>query len=138
MARTTTTAVEAILEESPTLTLTTFIDTANRMVTKHCSKVTDYTSDDLEKIERYLAAHFYHIAATRSDSERAGRVSETKRSKIDMGLDLTHYGQHAMLLDWAGGLAALNKRIKDGITSAGIGITWLGTEEDTSLLYEEE
>lgn len=131
MARTTTTAVEAILEETPTKTLTSFINTANKMVTKHCSGVTDYTSDDLEEIERYLAAHFYHVAVTRADAERAGRVSETKRSRIDLGLDLTHYGQQAMLLDWAGGLAALNKRIKDGISSAGISITWLGTPEDT-------
>lgn len=136
MARTTSTAVEAILEESPSLTLTTFINTANRMVTKHCSEVTDYTDDDLEEIERYLAAHFYHIAKTRSDNERAGRVSEGKRSKIDIGLKLTHYGQMAMVLDWAGGLAALNARMEKGIATTAIGLTWLGTEEDD--LYDDD
>jgi hypothetical protein len=129
MARTTATAVEGILEESPSLTLTPFITTANRMVTKHCSEVSDYTSDDLEEIERYLAAHLYHVAATRADSEKAGTVGETKRSKVDMGLNLTHYGQHAMLLDWNGGLAALNARTQKGIGVA-FGLTWIGEEEE--------
>lgn len=129
MARTTSAAVENILEETPTKTLTAFIDAANAMVTKHCSGVSDYTAADLEKIERYLAAHLYHISVPRADAEKAGPVSQNLRSKVDRGLDLTHYGQTAMLLDWAGGLSALNKAIKDGTTSR-IGFQWLGAEED--------
>ena len=130
MARTTSTAVEGILEESATKSLTPFIEAANRMVTKHCSDVDDYTATDLEEIERWLSAHLYHIAITRANEERAGKVSETKRSKVDLGLNLTHYGQTAMLLDWAGGLAALNKKIEKGISSSGIGLSWLGQTED--------
>ena len=129
MARTTSDAVNGILEKTATLSLTPFITSANLMVTKHCSDNTDYTTTDLEEIERYLAAHFYHVAKTRNDADRAGPVSRTRRSRVDMGLNLTHYGQMAMRLDWAGGLAALERRIKDGISTTAIGFSWLGTEE---------
>jgi hypothetical protein len=129
MARTTSAAVQGILEETASLSLTTFIATASSMVTKHCAAVSDYTAAELELIERYLAAHLYHVSVPRADAERAGRVSQTLRSRVDKGLDLTHYGQQAMLLDWAGGLSALNERIKKGTTVA-VGITWLGNEED--------
>ena len=128
MARTTSDAVNGILERDATLSLTPFITSANLMVTKHCSGDTDYTSADLEEIERYLAAHFYHVTKTRNDADRAGPVSRTLRSRTGLGLDLTHYGQMAKVLDYKGYLAALDARIKDGISTA-IGFNWLGTEE---------
>ena len=132
--RTTSTAVEGILEESPSLSLTPFIETASYLVDKSCATATQadgtayYDSTDLELIERWLSAHFYYVAATRPNMEKAGSVSETKRSRVDLKLNLTHYGQQAMLLDVAGGLTNLNKtgfRITTGVT-------WLGTpyEED--------
>ena len=78
-------------------------------------------------IERWLSAHFYHVAATRANREEAGSVAETKRSKVDLGLNLTHYGQHAMLLDVAGGLATLDEMgIRLGLAT----VTWLGTPDE--------
>jgi hypothetical protein len=133
--RTTTTAVEGILEESPSLTLTPFIESASYLVDKACATATQadgsayYTATDLELIERWLSAHFYHVAATRANREEAGSVAETKRSKVDLRLNLTHYGQHAMLLDVAGGLTTLNE---EGVRVS-TRVTWLGTpdEEDS-------
>ena len=131
--RTTALAVEGILEESPSLTLTPFIEAASYLVDKVCATATDddgtayYTATDLELIERWLSAHFYHVAATRANREEAGSVAETKRSKVDLGLNLTHYGQHAMLLDVAGGLATLDEMgIRLGLAT----VTWLGTPDE--------
>jgi len=133
--RTTSAAVEGILEESPSLTLTPFIETASYLVDKCCATATQadgtdyYDATDLELIERWLSAHFYHIAATRANIEKAGSVSETKRSRVDLKLNVTHYGQQAMLLDVAGGLAALNEQ---GAVTISASVDWLGTpvEED--------
>lgn len=133
--RTTSAAVTGILEESPSLTLTPFIETASYLVDKCCATATNtdgtdyYTATDLELIERWLSAHFYHIAATRANRERAGSVSEEKRSKVEVRLEVTHYGQQALLLDVAGGLAALNEQGRIAIST---GVHWLGTpiEED--------
>jgi len=130
--RTTATAVEGILQESPSLTLTPFIETASYLVDKCCENATQadgtdwYDATDLELIERWLSAHFYHIAATRPNREEAGSVAETMRSKVDLKLNLTHYGGQAMLLDVAGGLTNLNNK---GVAIAA-GVTWLGTEDD--------
>jgi hypothetical protein len=127
--RTTAAAVEGILDESPSLTLTPFIETASYLVDKACATATQddgsdyYTATDLELIERWLSAHFYHIAATRANREEAGSVAETKRSKVDLKLSLTHYGQQAMLLDVAGGLTTLNE---EGVRIS-TRVTWLGT-----------
>jgi hypothetical protein len=130
MSRTTDNAVQGILEESPTLSLTPFIETANYLVTKCCAEAvhTDgtpwYDDTDLELIERWLSAHFYHVAVTRADAERAGSVGQTLRSKVDLKLNLTHYGQQVMLLDVAGGLAALNEQGKMVVIPK---VTWVGT-----------
>jgi hypothetical protein len=131
--RTTSAAVEGILEESPSLTLTPFIETGSYLVDKCCADVTNpdgsafYDATALELIERWLSAHFYHVAATRANAEKAGSVGETKRSKVDLKLNLTHYGGQAMLLDVAGGLASLNKT---GINTISAGVDWLGTPDE--------
>lgn len=128
MSRTTATAVQGIIEHDSNISLTPFVEAANNMVTKHCSGVSDYSAADLELIERWLTAHFYAIRDPRASAERAGKVSQTLKSKVDLGLSVTHYGQMAMQLDWAGGLAALDQRIKKGLAPS-LGFTWLGAEE---------
>ena len=135
--RTTAGAVEGILNESPSLVLTPFIETGSYLVDKCCANVTGadgtdyYDAIDLELIERWLSAHFYHVAATRANREEAGSVAETLRSSVAMKLSLTHYGQQAMLIDVAGGLTTLNEK---GVNSISASVTWLGTpveeEED--------
>ncbi len=131
MARTTSALVEGIIENSESITLTPFIEAANLLVTQCCTDLTeDYTSDELEKIETWLAAHVFTIRDMRAEYERAGSVSEKKQSKVDLGFDTSHYGQMAMRLDYHGGLAKLNVEVKKGAAKIFVGL-WMGTEKPT-------
>ena len=124
--KTTITAVGLIIEIDSAIDLTSFIETANALVTECCSE-DDYDDTRLELIERWVSAHLYTIRDARAESEKAGSVSEKKQSKVDLGFDTSHYGQTAMRLDTAGGLAALNTQMKKQ-GKRPVGITWLGTE----------
>lgn len=126
MARTTSTLVGGIIEVDATISLDPFIEIATAFVTEKCS-VDDYDVVRLELIERWLSAHFYTVRDMRAESEKGGPTSEKKQSKVDLGFDSSHYGQTAMRLDTAGGLASLNTLMK-GRGSQPVGITWLGTE----------
>jgi hypothetical protein len=131
MARTTVDNVEGIIDIDSGISLTPFIEVANRMVTDVVVAGYDsYTAVQLELIERWLTAHFYHIRDPRATDEKAGAVSVRYQSKVDLGLDVTHYGQMAMRLDFYGSLAALNERIKKGGVRS-VGITYLGTVPET-------
>ena len=127
--RTTSAAVELIIEVDASISLTSFIEVANNIVTKHCTD-DDFTDADLELIERWLSAHFYTVRDMRAESEKAGPVTEKLQSKVDLGFSTSHYGQHAMLLDWSGALSALNEKIKKGTGLITAGVSWLGTEEE--------
>jgi len=132
--RTTYAAVAKIIEVDLTITtdLVPFIEAANQLVTDVCG---NYDSDDqydagkLELIERWLAAHFYAIRDPRAKSEHAGPVGAGYQSKVDLGLDVTHYGQMAKRLDTVGGLAELDERLKKGKRIITPSLTWLGTED---------
>lgn len=125
MARTTEAAVGKLIELSPSVDITPFIETANVLVTDCCGAA-GYTADRLELIERWLTCHFYQIREQQVESEKAGSVSQKFRGKVDLLLNLTHYGQQAMVMDSKGGLAKLNKQLTDGAV-AKIGVTYLGT-----------
>lgn len=127
MARTTSTVVELIIEVDSNIVLTSFIEAANALVTQCCGDSSNYTTINLELIERWLSAHLYTVRDMRAESEKASSVSEKKQSKVDLGFDTSHYGQMAMRLDWEGGLAALNERIKKGKKSTVLA-TWVGVE----------
>ncbi len=132
--RTTTTLVEAIIENDESITLTPFIDAANILVTKFCTDLNDdYTSDELVKIETWLSAHFFTVRDPRRTSEKAGSVAERFQNErsVDLGFDTSHYGQMAMRLDYHGGLAKLNEQIKKG-TAKQLVFTWTGTEKPTT------
>jgi hypothetical protein len=128
--RTTAEAVGGIIKVVGTVSMTPFIEAANALVTEHCSE-DDYDATRLELIERWLAAHFYAIYEPRRLSERAGPVSKQIESRVDLGFDVTRYGQMAMRFDTEGGLAALNEQIKSG-GSLTVGVTWLGSEDEYS------
>lgn len=132
MARTTSAAVEAIIDIESGISLAPFIETANALVTECCSTVSTYTDARLELIERWLSAHFYHIRDTRERSKVVGDGESIFKTKIDLGLNLTHYGQMAMLLDTNGGLKDLNNQM----TSSGpttMSLSWLGKTETETL-----
>lgn len=121
--RTTSGAIEAIIEVDATISLTPFIEVASALVDELCAGV-GYSDARLELIERWLSAHFYAVRDPRTTNESAGGVSAGFESRVDLGLSITRYGQQAMMLDTKGALAALNKRTKDGM--GGAGVFWLG------------
>lgn len=129
MPRTTVEAVEAIIEvDELILDIEPFIEAANSLVTRICVKDdSDYSDADLELIERWLSAHFYAIRDPRLTEEGAGSVRARYESKVDLGFNLTRYGQQALLLDTEGGLAKLQNEILKG-GRKNVKMVWLGTD----------
>jgi len=127
MARTSAASVQGIIETEASISLTPFIEAANQLVTDVCTS-SSYTDEKLELIERWLAAHFYAVRDMRPAEEAAGSVRQRFQYRVDLNLAVTVYGQQAMLLDTAGNLAALNKRITEGRTQTFGQVSWLGTE----------
>jgi len=124
--------VEAIIEVDETIDLTPFIEVATALVTTHCEeKNAAYTDTELNLIAVWLSAHFYAIRDPRALVEDLGRISTTIESKVHLGLNVTRYGQMAMIIDWYGGLAALNEGMIEGGGRRNVAITWLGTESET-------
>lgn len=133
MARTTSAAVALIIEVDSSISLSPFIEAATALVTKHCEDANDdYTAAELELIERWLSAHLYTVRDMRAFHEKADEITEVKQSSVGKGLDSSHYGQTAMLLDWYGGLSALNQAIKAGKRTS-VSVEWAGTPEDEAV-----
>jgi hypothetical protein len=126
--RTTDIAVAAIIEVDEDIDLTPFIEAASAMVDDVCVPL-GYNSTRLELIERWLSAHMYAVRDPRTIRERADVLEEQFQSRVDLGLNVTHYGQMAMRIDVKGGLAALEKRIKNGTASLPV-VFWLGVARD--------
>lgn len=123
--RTTVELVGGICEVDEDIDLTPFIESASAMV-DDCCLDSGYTDVKLELIERWLSACFYCMRELRVGSESIG-ISTSYQSSIGLGLDHNQYGQMAKRLDSAGGLAALDEKIKRGTTGRP-GVFWLGTE----------
>ena len=115
MARTTTTAVQAIMVKTAAKSLTPFIETANSLVTTHCAGL-EFTAAQLELIERWLSAHLYQAADPQYESEKIGSTARTRPKTDGKGIMSTRYGQMAVQLGFPSG--------------APIAIAWLGKEED--------
>jgi len=120
--RTTSELVSAIIEVDINIPLEPFISVANELVTELCSAA-GYSVERMELIERWLSAHFYTNRDPRPTREEAGPVSASYQSKLSLNLGTSHYGQTAMMLDTAGGLAALSSSLQKRVLS----VTWLGT-----------
>lgn len=129
MARATDADVELVVEVDASISLTPFITIANELVTELCTN-SGYTNARLILIETWLAGHFYLIRDQAVASEKAGSVAVSYQYKIGLMLAQTKHGQTAMMLDTAGNLAALSKRMEEG-EPAGIQFTWLGEDYDT-------
>ena len=109
-----------------------FITSANELVTEVCAAPGVYSSGRLELIERWLAAHFYHILDPQASQETVGAIQATLDTKTDLGLNVTKYGQQAMRLDTGGYLAAMDnamKTVTKTLPGGGkkVGVTWLGS-----------
>lgn len=125
--RTTAAAVDAIIDDDlSAVNLTPYIDAANELVTEICAVNTAYTADRLEKIERWLSAHFYCIFDPRTKSEGVSGISASYEGNTGMMLQATRYGQQAMLLDTYGGLSVMSKLMEEGRRRRKLGVLWLG------------
>lgn len=127
MARVIDTDVLAILDTTIT-DFTPYIEAADAVIDSHL--LDKGLSDALLKIIcRWLSAHFCCINDPRTTSESAG-VSESYEGRVDLGLNLSRYGQQAMTLDPTGTLAMVNGRNTRGAVPAAAqqsaSITWLG------------
>ena len=136
MVRTTPTAVEAILLDnflgSATGLLTPFIFTASVLVdaVSVCATARGValSSDQLERIEALLAAHFYGHADQFYTQKQTQSASGSFQGRFDLGLNGSQYGQSAMLMDTSRCLASMN-------SGGRITFTWLGKVFRDSIDY---
>lgn len=134
MARTSATEVRKIVKVrsvvAETDALNSAVTTADLVVTNVCIPTGYNETTDaalLSEITKYLAAHFFCIFKPRQDWQMAGKVaSRGEPLKVDLGLDVTKYGQQAKFLDIRGGLKAKDQELGSVVT----GLTWLGTVGD--------
>lgn len=133
--RTNTDRIKAICKVKDQHDLTEFIDAASQLVDDLCL-TSGYTDVKLARIETWLAAHFYCILAPRRYVENVGQLQSTKETKVDLGLNVTRYGQMAMQLDTAGNLAGNNNKMEK-ILPKKIRALWLGTPPPTTQVEVE-
>lgn len=121
------TQLSKVIDLDPAINTAIFIETAEELVNEACGSA-GYSPARLTLITTWLAAHFYAIRDRQVVSEQAGDVSATYQSKIGLFLKLTHYGQQALALDTAGGLAAMDKKAEDGGLQK-VGVWYVGNSE---------
>lgn len=133
MAYATAAMVRKVVEDvDPAFDLTPSIEYAHELVTEVCEDK-GYTTLRKEKIETWLAAHFYAITIRDAvvSSERADVVGANYQYQVGLFLHGTKYGQQALLLDTKGGLAALSKQMERGNSNLIIpGMLYIGRERD--------
>lgn len=135
-------AVKGIVEVDDSLydddALQSFVDAAawlvQDVVLPGYANLTAPSNAKLEVIHRYLAAHMYSVTDPRSISEWVGTVRTFYEYKVDLHLNLTRFGQQAILLDTSGALAAYNNQLKRATVNLPaekitVGVMWLGTEK---------
>lgn len=138
--RTTPAAVRKICEvddDFDDAALDPYLEAANSLVTDIVLPAYDppATPAKLELVERWLSAHFYSVRDPVSISEWISSLRTFYEYKVDLHLNLTRYGQQAILLDTSGSLAAFNNRLKkaDKILPAekrDVTAFWLGSGKD--------
>lgn len=144
MPRTSTQAVEGIIEYISGVSLVPFVAMANSLTNWLDSNDTDGELDDatLELIERNLAAHFYQANRDRNfSSKQTQNASGVFQGLTTMGLMSTDPGQTACTLDTTGLLAARNADMLSGKRRKPV-LGWLGTTSDSDrpddyALWEE-
>ena len=130
MARTNASLIDGIIEVDSDVSLDPFISIANEIVTEVCAD-SGYTDERLTIIETWLSSHFYKLRDQSIDTEKAGDVSVKYQYKLGLGLNQTKQGQGAMIVDTAGNLASLSKRMEQG-ESPNVSFFWTGEDYTTA------
>lgn len=107
--------------------LAPFIATASSIVNKLGTADTGgvHGVDDLELIERWLAAWAYEASDKMYQSKNTGRASASFQGQTGMIFNSNYYGQTALALDTTGYLMRLQQQSQNGPRVAGA--AWLGT-----------
>lgn len=134
--RTSETAVDKLIDVDSTIDIEQFIEVANELVTEVCSD-SDYSDARLEKIERFLAAHLYTVRDPRVSQEAIGSLRSAFQGVTAKFFESSIYGQHALLLDTDGNLAALGKRIENGKPGT-VGVSWIGMTQTEAEEFHSE
>lgn len=135
MSRTTSGAVEKIIEVESGDDLAPFIETAASMVDQIAVHANAPSATRLEIIERWLSAHYYAIFKQRAASEKAGPVSENKQYWLSYGLQTTMHGTQALMLDPTGILAEASEGAKNAssLSKRKPSMIFLGTRGNLSV-----
>ncbi len=135
--RTTEEAVKIILGDNydDSSSLEGFIETAkvmtDEMVTCAASRGVSHSAALLERIEAYLAAHFYGHADQFYTEKKTGDADAVFQGKTEMGLQSTQYGQTAISLDKSGCLMTFSKG------APRVGVAWLGKAPSNQTDYAD-
>lgn len=92
---------------------TPYITTANVLINSALATAIaagDVSSDVLEQMELWLAAHFVAVNQGAPKMEKAGDGAATYFGKDGLGLSSTPFGQQALALDVTGRLAAVGMK----------------------------
>ena len=110
--RVTESEVREIIELDDSIVLDPFIKVASSFVDKieAGDELGLLIPDDLKEVERWLAAHFSAIRDMRVSKEKAGSVEQSFQFELDVGFEVTMYGQMAKRLDITGYLAAIDRK----------------------------
>ena len=107
MSRVTDDDVREVIELESDQELDPFISVAHEIVNEVCTS--SILTEKLKfEIERWLSAHFAAVADPRSMIEKADEVSIHYQTKLGLNLQVTHWGQQAMMIDISGALQDLN------------------------------
>lgn len=98
--------------------VTAAITAANAVINEKIDDISSATL--LKEIERWLAAHYVAVMDPRSASEKTENASQSFQYKVGLGLNVTMYGQQAMILDTSGALAKLNTQAEKGTYDASL------------------
>ena len=132
--RTTPPRVEAIIETDVDISLEGFIETATALVDWLVGEDSDgvLTATLLERIECFLAAHFYAHRDQLYTSKSAGGASSSFQGQFGMRLESTQYGQTALTLDVTGALQDLQKGDRPKAY-----VKWVGKPVSSQIDYED-
>jgi hypothetical protein len=124
--RTTAVKVREIIDHDTSISMGPFIRVANNIVNWLSSKDTngELSTQVLEDIETWLAAHFYAHRDQVYQSKSTGRSSAQFQGKTGMYFESTQYGQTALMMDTTGLLRGLSQQ------KGKARISWLGTNYD--------
>jgi len=130
--RTTQEKVREVVGSDESISMSPFIDFATELVdyvvTQDSSSI--LTTGMKERIETYLAAHFYAIRDLQYHDKKTADASAKFQGVTDMGFDATLWGQQAKRGDLTGTLARLDKEPRAKAT-----MDWLGLPPSEQTAY---